>query len=436
MAIKASHILGLNARSQDYSYPYNKVKGKAIASSKLRTKKVLAKAGVPVPATYKILSNPTSISEFDWNSLPNTFVLKPSKGLGGEGIIVVKKLSKERDGDEKIWITASKEKVSVSDLQLHSAEILEGAYSLGNVPDVAFIEEYIPRHKAFAKYAFRGTPDIRVIVFNRIPVMSMIRLPTSESGGRANIHQGAIAAGVDIATGITTRAVWHDRYIKYKPGSKRKLHGIRIPFWRKILEYAVLCQEATGIGYLSVDFVLHPDKGPMVLEINYQPGLRIQMANKAGLKRRLERVEDLNVKDIEHGVNLGQALFASKFSERVRVEKGIRNIAVLEDIKVKTSTGKKVTVPVKIDTGAWSTSVDRTLAKDLGLLNKSNILWERKVRNSLGRENRQVIGLTFWLAGKKIKTQAGVSNRSRLKRPIIVGRKDLSGFMVQPMKEV
>ena len=76
-----------------------------------------------------------------------------------------------------------------------------------NVPDSAFIQEYVGRHKTFRKYAYRGTPDIRVIVFNKIPVMAELRLPTKESNGKANLHQGAIGVGVDIATGITTADV-------------------------------------------------------------------------------------------------------------------------------------------------------------------------------------------------------------------------------------
>jgi hypothetical protein len=37
----------------------------------------------------------------------------------------------------------------------------------------------------------------------------MLRLPTEESGGRANVTQGALAVGIDIASGITTYAVAH-----------------------------------------------------------------------------------------------------------------------------------------------------------------------------------------------------------------------------------
>lgn len=428
--VKVTDILGLNARAYRFSYPYNKKKGKTIASSKLKTKRVLAKAGIPVPEVYAVFDHPRQLLHFDWEKLPDSFALKPNKGLGGKGIIVVKKRSKDGEG----WITTQRDKITVDDIKLHIMDILEGAFSMRNVPDTAYFEEYVGRHKAFRKYAYRGTPDIRVIVFNKVPVMAMLRLPTKESGGRANLHQGAIAVGIDIATGITTKAYWHGHYIHHKPGTKRKLHGIKIPSWTKVLEIAVRCQEATGLGYLGADIVLHPEKGPMVLELNYQPGLSIQLANMAGLKKRLERVEDLHVRDADHGVRIAKDLFASSFADRVRAEEGVRTIGIFEEVKVKSKHGKKIIVPAKIDTGAWRSSIDRTLARDMGLLDEDNILWEKGVKNALGKEKRVVINLTFWLKGRKIKTSAGVADRSRLRKPLIIGRRDLSGFLIDPTK--
>ena len=191
--MKISSIFGLNARSQQFSYPYNSSKGKKIAASKIQSNKILTKAYIATPKIYKKFRNPEDIHDFVWDKLPSAFALKPSRGLGGEGIIVVKKRASDGNG----WISTSRERITIDDLKLHILDILEGAYSLGNVPDVAFIQEYIGRHKSLRKYAFRGTPDIRIIVFNKVPVMAMLRLPTKESGGRANLHQGAI--------GTTTR---------------------------------------------------------------------------------------------------------------------------------------------------------------------------------------------------------------------------------------
>lgn len=430
--MKVSDILGINARNKMFSYVYNTAKGKAIAASKLLTKKYLKKAGVPVPEIYAKFKTFEDVWNFDWNSLPSSFALKPNQGLGGEGIIVVKRKAKDGNG----WITTQRKRVTVEDLKLHTTDILEGAFSMGNEPDVAYIEEYVGRHKAFRKYAYRGTPDIRVIVFNRVPVMAMLRLPTKESGGRANLHQGAIGVGVDIATGITTRAIWHGEIIKFKPGTKRKLHGIKIPNWNKILETAVMAQEASFLGYVGVDVVLHPTKGPVVLEINSQPGLSIQMANGVGLKRRLQKVEDLKIRDAEHGIKVAKALFAGPFADRVKTEEGIKIVDAFEKIKIRSFDGKKVEVAAKIDTGAWRSSIDKNLAQKLGLLNEENILWTKDVSSSLGRERRKIISLVFWLGGRKIETSASVSKRHSLRFPIIIGRKDLKGFLVRPEVEI
>jgi len=430
--MKSSAILGLNARGTLFSYKHNPIAGRKISASKLKTAKALISNDIPTPEIYAKFFKPSAAIKFDWDSLPDSFALKPSKGLGGKGIIVIKKKAKDGDG----WITTSRERLTVEDFKMHIQDIIEGAYSIGNVPDVAFVQEFVGRHKSFKKFAYRGTPDIRIIIFNSVPVMAMLRLPTKESGGRANLHQGAIAVGIDIATGITTKAIWKGRHIKYKPGStKRKLHGIKIPLWNKMLEIAIDAAKSVELGYVGVDIVFHPEKGPMVLEINSQPGLSIQLANMAALRKRLEKVEDLKVKDAEHGIKIAKALFSANFADRVKAKDGIRTIGVFEHIQIKGRDGKKITIPAKIDTGAWRTSVDRTLAKDLGLLQGDNVLWKRTVWSSLGRAKRSVIDVTFWLGGKKIKTAAGVADRSKLRKPIIIGRRDLAGYIVDPDKE-
>ncbi|OGM02523.1 hypothetical protein A2115_00895 [Candidatus Woesebacteria bacterium GWA1_41_8] len=426
--MKLATVLGLNARTRLYAYKYNSRIGKKIADSKLQSAKVFKRQDIAHPEIYAKFRRPQDISSFDWESLPSSFALKPSRGLGGEGIVVVKRKTKDGKG----WITTQRDRVTIEDLKLQILDILEGAYSMGNVPDVAFIQEYVGRHKTFRKYAYRGTPDIRIIVFNKVPVMAMLRLPTKESAGRANLHQGAIGVGVDIATGITTKAIWHDSQLSLKPGTNRKLRGIKIPDWTAVLEMASRAQIASGMGYLGVDVVLHPEKGPMVLELNAQPGLQIQLANEAGLKKRLERVEDLEIIDSEHGVKVAKALFAERFADRVKAEAGLKTVKAVEEVKIRDYKGNKVGALAKIDTGAWSSTIDRNLAKQLGLLKKTNILLYRRKISSFGKERRAVIPLTFWLAGRKIRTRVSVSDRSDLTHKLLVGRIDLTGFLVNP----
>ncbi len=440
--MKLSSILGLNARTQLFTYKYNNRRGKNIADSKIQTARVLKKAKVAHPPILAKFNDPQDVFEFNWETLPDKFALKPSRGMGGEGIIVVKRRLKSANvrsdlkqitesANNPVWLTTQKEKITVGDLKLHTLDILEGAYSMGNVPDVAFIQSYVGRHKVFRRWAYRGTPDIRIIIFNKVPVMAMLRLPTKESGGRANLHQGAIGVGIDIATGITTKAIWHGEQIVFKPDTNRKLRGIKIPNWTSILETAVNAQTASGLGYIGVDIVLDPEKGPMVLELNAQPGLQIQLANMEGLKSRLDRVDDLDVHDAEHGVKIAKALFAGRFADRVRAEEGIKTINVWENVKIIFGDGKKVTVQAKIDTGAWKTSIDKTLADKLGLENKSNVLWTKEYKSSLGKEIRKVIGLRFYLGGTRIDTIANIADRSNLRSQLIIGRRDLKGFLVK-----
>lgn len=440
--MKLSSILGLNARTQLFSYRFNTRKGKKIADSKIQTWRVLKKSAVATPKIIKKFKTPSDVFSYDWGKLPDAFALKPSRGLGGEGIVVIKKRAEEyelnpRTGRKKLvpqrvkWVTTQKEKITDDDLKLHVLDILEGAYSMRSEPDVAFVQEYIGRHKVFRKLAYRGTPDIRIIVFRKVPIVAMLRLPTKESKGRANLHQGAVGVGIDIATGITTRAVWHQDYIRRKPGSNKKLHGIKIPQWNNVLMTAVNAQIASGLTYVGVDIVLHPEKGPMVIEINAQPGLQIQLANKVGLRRRLDKIEDLEVINAEHGVRIARALFSEKFAERVKTEDITKTINVWELIKIVDVKKKKHEIPVKVDTGAWRTSIDADYAQSLGLTYPENIIAQKKVRNQMGKGVRKMINIVYYLSGKRIKSVASLAKRGEMRVKMIVGRRDLTGFLVK-----
>src|SRR3990167_11019828 len=106
--MKVSSILGLNARSQLFSYQYSKAKNKKIAGSKIKTERFLKKEGIPVPEIYRKFREPQDILRLDWTKLPSSFALKPSKGLGGEGIIVVKKKLQNIKQEEPKWITTQR----------------------------------------------------------------------------------------------------------------------------------------------------------------------------------------------------------------------------------------------------------------------------------------------------------------------------------------
>lgn len=418
MAVSRS-TLGLNARNYLFMRPLNKGAAKNRADDKLSTKRRLIKHKVPTPQLIASLTSFSKVRSFDWGSLPKRFVLKPARGYGGEGIVVV------RGWDGKEGKTASGS-INIAGLEAVIFSILDGAYSLKNLPDIAFIEERVTVSGTLRKLSKKGVPDIRVIVCNKVPIMAMLRLPTPFSQGKANLHQGAIGLGIDIRTGITTQAVFRGEMVRHFPGTKDKVRGIKIPQWDAILRIAVESQEAIGLGYAGIDIVLDEARGPLVLEVNARPGLQIQLANGESLRTRLERVADMRVPSIEFGIDLSKKLFAEH--ALADVADGNQILAVLEKVTIYGGTGKKI-VQAKVDTGAFRTSIDAGLAKELGLpLAEEKV----KVRSSLGRQERPTVSLRIKLRNKDIQTVATIANREHMAYQMIIGRRDLKGFLVNP----
>ncbi len=429
--VRLEDILGINARSADFLI-LNSKRARKRADDKLLTKRILRRKKIPHPSLWGVLKNHRKVNAFEWEKLRGGFVVKPVKGFGGQGILLARKSIKEPGK----FILADGRKVGIEDLRLHALDIVEGRFSHNNLPDKAMIEERIKIHPSFKKLAVGGAPDVRVIVFNKVPVMAMLRLPTDESAGKANLHQGAIGLGIDMATGITTHAVYKNENIKYFPDSGKKVNGITIPHWDKILKTAVQTQMATRLGYLSVDFLIDADKGPVVLELNDQPGLSIQLANMQGLKKRLERVEGISVDTAEKGMRISKALFASEFANRVKFDSQEKRVVkVFDVVRLKPHKGKRVVVDVKVDTGAYSTSIDKALAEKLGLLLGEHVLLERKFKSALGEEIRKLIEVDILLKGRRIKTCASITSRSHLQYQMIIGRRDLKGFVVDPLMD-
>ena len=445
-------FLTINERNKIYLRK-NTASGKAIADSKYKTKRILAKNKVMVPNLIARFKEAKDIENFNWVGLEGNFVIKPESGYGGEGIIIIRKRGKWA-GE---WQKMDGGMMTTGDLKMQCQEILAGKYSLHNMPDKVLIEERIKIHPLFLALTKSGTPDIRVIVYNQIPVMAMLRVPTEKSGGKANLHQGAIGLGIDLATGITTFGLEGNgdtiyRIFDHAKKKNRKVNGIKIPFWREILETGINSQKAIPtLGFVGVDVVLDKEKGPMVLEVNARPGLSIQICNKAGLKSRIEKVDEINVRSVDHAITLAKYLFGESFFEKVEEKEKQKTVKPLEIIKVKIPKGFKpllqkspvikngkhrvVEVRAKVDTGAFRSSIDRTLAEKLGLLTTERILYYRNYKSSLGKhKDRPVIGVTFWLNGKKIMTALNVADRSKLRTKFLLGRKDLGGFLVSAKK--
>ncbi len=279
-------VLGINRRNADFVLPYNDRRFYPLADDKLKSKQLALKAGIAVPDLYTTIEIQRQIRDLSTILAPfPEFVVKPAQGSGGDGIVVV---TGRRKGHYR---KASGELMTEAEMQHHISNILGGIYSLGGHPDKALIEYLVKFDPVFKDIAYQGVPDIRVIVFLGVPVMAMVRLPTRQSDGKANLHQGAIGAGIDIATGITNYAVQGNDNVLDHPDTENSVIAVKVPYWDEILNIASSCYELTAMGYLGVDIVLDKDKGPLMLELNVRPGLNIQIANRSGLVPRLNLVK-------------------------------------------------------------------------------------------------------------------------------------------------
>jgi len=424
------NVLGINERTLRYVLPKNK-KISRIIDSKILTKEALEEAGLPVLDTYFTIKSLYEFRMFNWDNLPNSFVLKPDHGYGGGGITVL--YAKAKRSEEPAWIQAGGSIFTLDELKSKVLNILEGMYSLFFLPDIVLFEERAKLAKVFKPYSFKGgIPDIRIIVFNNVPVMAMLRLPTKESQGKANLHQGALGCGIDMATGLTTNAIFHNQIIDYLPGTRFLLRGIKIPEWTKILEISARAADALGIKFLGVDIAIDREKGPVIVELNNRPGLSIQIANLASLKERLERLKGLKVTSIKKAVRLAQDLFGE--TEKVgEIFEEKKIIGVNEKVKI-IEDGREIEVVAKVDTGAFRTSISTDLAEKLQLFNK--VIGTKHVRSALGESERSIVPLKFILHQEEIDTEVSIAPRSNLKYQMIIGRRDIKGFLVDPEKVI
>jgi len=279
-------VLGMNARNGQFVLPGNPRCYFPRVDNKLLTKEICQRWGIPVPETYAVIQRHGDIGRFpDLVGQREQFVIKPGSGSEGRGITVVARR------DATACYSPSGSRTAYVDIRYHLSTMLSGLYSLGGQPDCAIIEQRIIKHPAFEQVAVDGTPDVRIILYRCVPVMAMVRLPTRLSRGRANLHQGAVAAGIHLATGCTIGGVCQNRVIAAHPDTGAAIAGLSVPCWDRLLEASMRLADAMELGYLGVDFVLDVDHGPVVLEANARPGLAIQIANRCGLRPRLDWID-------------------------------------------------------------------------------------------------------------------------------------------------
>ncbi len=284
--LRQAGVLGMNQRNADFIMPSNPRSFFPLVDDKVLTKKMAGEHQIPTPLTYLVMECQGDIPSLEKKLGDRSqFAVKPARGAGGSGIILV------MDRRGSTFVTQSGEAISRQDFVQHLSDILSGIYSLGGLEDQVILEALIHPAPVFAAVTYQGVPDVRIVVYRGIPVMSMVRLPTRASDGKANLHRGAIGAGIQIHSGVTLTAVHRSQVVMHHPDTGNPVSGIRVPYWDEMLLMAARTLEMTHLGYIGVDMVIDREQGPLLLELNARPGLAIQMANGSGLLQRLQEVE-------------------------------------------------------------------------------------------------------------------------------------------------
>jgi len=280
-------ILGMNRRNAACILDHNPRARFPLVDDKLRMAALCGAIDVPTPEVYAAISSYATLRR-----LPEVladradFVVKPNCGSGGRGVLVI--VGRERDG----YIRHNGERLSLDALRQYFSDILSGMYSLGGRPDTVIVQQRVRLHPIFAPITYKGIPDVRVVLYRGQPAMAMLRLPTKQSNGRANLHQGGIGTGIDLESGITHHAVQRNRFVERHPDTGLPVVGLRVPYWQEVLDMSRRVAKAVGLGYVGADIVVDAEQGPMLLEANARPGLSIQIANGRGLVPRLEAIDD------------------------------------------------------------------------------------------------------------------------------------------------
>ena len=228
--LEESGVLGINQRNSDLIMRYNPRRFFPRVDDKALTKELAIKAGMPVPELYGRIDSQHDVRNFsEIVAERESFVIKPARGSGGDGIVVIIGRSKRKRSSFRL---SNGLLVTSSELEHHLSNVVGGQYSLAGNPDTALIEYCVQFDPLFAEVSYQGVPDIRVIVYRGYPVMSMVRLPTRNSDGKANLHQGAVGVGIDIGTGRAVAAVQSNRKARIVMCSMCWLTGVASGTWQ------------------------------------------------------------------------------------------------------------------------------------------------------------------------------------------------------------
>ncbi len=442
-------ILGNNARNLLYIKKFNDKKGIRLANNKLQTKDFLVERGIPFAKTYGIISDRKELYEFDFAYLPKkNFVVKPNQWSKGQGVYIVKYIEEEhpewiiekekhipakKSRFQKRWAQVKKmffqkfedhhhdgkyqigeELLTDQEFRRRLLDILDGKYSMTLGWDKIIIEEKLVAGELFKDFCEYGLADIRVIVFNLVPVATMIRVPTKNSGGKANLAQWGLGFGIEVGSGKITSLLWKNKIRKTRfPKRFSQFQNKKLPYRNDILFLSSKVQYFVNIGYLALDRVI-TNEWPKLLEINARAGLEVQKVSDTKLKNVLDKIADLKVVDPEKWVEIAKSLFTPEKSDLLWQSKLLYLSQYAKFIIKEKEEEEKFDVIVEVD------------------LNKSWNYMSQKLFDKI-KENKRERYLDLYENDIILKKAKFSNLESLADNKIILGNKTASYYLIKPI---
>src|SRR5260370_19850708 len=117
--LKQRGILGINRRNSECILDLNPRRHFPLVDRKSRMHDLCRALGVPTPKLYAILAAHSALRHLpDLLAARTEFVLKPNRGAGGRGIVVLI----DRDGDD--FLRHNGERIRFGDLRQHVSSII------------------------------------------------------------------------------------------------------------------------------------------------------------------------------------------------------------------------------------------------------------------------------------------------------------------------
>ncbi|WP_394743230.1 ATP-grasp domain-containing protein [Natronococcus roseus] len=199
--------------------------------------------------------------------------------------------------------------------------------------------------------------------------------------------------------------------------------------------------DAIGLDYAGVDLV-EGDEGWFVLEVNPTAGFKglyeatqvspAPYIAKLAIERAGGEVDDERVRELSAVLDDSQPSAkppeASTFGEESAV------IGYTEEVVLSGTSGSK-TVLAKSDTGATRTSIDTSLAADIGAGPIKSIT-RVKSGSSKTSKSRPVVDVVVGVGGNQHTVTASVEDRSHMDYPVLLGRDILENYQVDVSRRI